>query len=210
MAGEIVERIVQGEAVVPQDDVPLFPAYAAGELGLGHVFVEKIDEGPAFLWRPVGEARGEHAVEVDSFRTRIRVAAHYRVGGGLGRVIGAAGAIVAVNGLETAKAGLHTRAERLEGRDGAGKCRVPTGGGNRQRVQDRYVSAGLAKSDIRVPVAPSEQALAVGLLSHFQHFGNTLGMNDAVVGVVTEQWAEVCDEIPQCHGTQVLLGQDKN
>ena len=75
MAGEIVERIVQGEAVVPQDDVPLFPAYAAGELGLGHVFVEKIDEGPAFLWRPVGEARGEHAVEVDSFRTRIRVAA---------------------------------------------------------------------------------------------------------------------------------------
>ena len=107
-----------------------------------------------------------------------------------------------MNGLETAKAGLHTRAERLEGRDGAGKCRVPTGGGNRQRVQDRYVSAGLAKSDIRVPVAPSEQALAVGLLSHFQHFGNTFGMNDAVVGVVTEQWAEVCDEIPQCRGTQ--------
>ena len=161
MAGEIVNRVVQSKAVIPENQVSLLPAMSEGKLGSSHVPIEKIEQRPRFRFGHTVEAFDEHPVDVETASSGRRMGAHHRVDSGFGGVIGCIRTVIAVYRVELLEKGLQARAQGFEACDTAGKTGVATQRRQNPRMQAGQVTRRFAKGDVGVPVAPAEQACAV-------------------------------------------------
>ena len=60
---EVVERVVLGRAVVPDDDVAFVPAVPVGELGAGDLTQQEGQDRRRLLGREVGDVAGPDVVD---------------------------------------------------------------------------------------------------------------------------------------------------
>lgn len=75
----VVDRLVQGAAVVPERDRPGPPAETTDKLGTDAVFVEVFEQLFALVRRQADNVRGEQAVDEQALAPADRVNAHQRM-----------------------------------------------------------------------------------------------------------------------------------
>ena len=79
MTREIINGIVKRKPVIPHHQLTLGPGDAGGKFTAGHMLIQKLQQRLTFLFGHPDKARGEHAIEIDTFRPCLRMTPYDRM-----------------------------------------------------------------------------------------------------------------------------------